>query len=204
MWWYIGGALLLAFLVFWALTWGQVVRTLSSDKHFQEVAASIPALKQAAIANPILTEKDAPQPTDEAPGLLRAVFLGWRRFGATMQAPDDPKCLQTTAGLTVTYAVIRGGAAYDHHIWLRLPAAARWAGVMGRQMDQALITFGSFISQLLGIEKWSLQPRSHPHTHHVVFTLDGEEHEAFATRPVLALSPEWLKTFRRRMMRASW
>lgn len=204
MWWYIGGAILLAFLICWALTWGQVVRALSSDNHFQEVAAKVPALKQAALEEPILAEQDAPQPSDEAPGLLRAIFLGWYRFGGRARAPDDARCLQTTAGLTVTYAVIRVGAKYDHHLWIKLPAAARGATVMGRQMDQVLVTFSYFVCRLLGIEEWSLQPRSQPYSHHVVFTLGCEEHEAFAERPALALSPGWLKVFRRQMMRPSW
>jgi hypothetical protein len=204
MGWYIGGAILLAFLICWAFTWGRVLRALSSDEHFQEVAAKVPALKQAALENPVLAENDAPQPPDEAPSLLGAIFLGWYRFGGTTRAPDDARCLRTTAGLTVIYAVIRGGAKYDHHLWLRLPAAARGAAGMGRQMDQVLVTFSCFIGRLLGVEKWSLQPRVHPNIHHVVFTLDCEGHEELATRPVLAPSPEWLKTFRRQMTRASW
>jgi hypothetical protein len=204
VWWYIGGAILLAYLLCWAFTWGRVLRALSSDEHFQELAAKVPALKQAALANPVLAEIDAPQPPDEAPGLLGAILWGWYRFGVATRASDDARCLRTTAGLTVIYTVIRGGVKYDHHLWLRLPAAARGAAIMGSQMDQVLITFSFFIGRLLGVEKWSLQPRGRPNVHHLAFTLYCEENEEFVKRPVQAPSSEWLKTFRRQMARASW
>jgi hypothetical protein len=204
MWWFIGGAILLAFLICWAFTWGRVVRTLSSDEHFQEVAAKVPALKQGALENPVLAEKDAPQPPDEATGLLTSILIGWYNFGVVTPAPDDPRCIRTTAGLTVIYTVIPDGVKYDHHLWLTLPAAARGAAIMGPQMYQVLSTLSSFIARLLGVEKWSVQPRGLPNVQHVVFTMSCEENEEFVKRPVLTLSAEWLKTFRRQMMKASW
>jgi hypothetical protein len=73
---------------------------------------------------------------------------------------------------------------------------------MGRQMDEVLITLSCFVARLLGVEKWSFQPRSRRYVQHVVFTMNGDEKEEFAKRPVQILSPEWLKTFRRQMMKA--
>jgi len=202
MWWFIAGAILLAFLVCWAFTWGRVVRTLSSDAHFQEVAGKVPALKQAALENPVRAEQDAPQPVDQATGLLTSILTGWYNFGAGTQGPEDPRCMRTTAGLTVTYAVIPDGGKYDHHLWLRLPAAARGAAIMGRQMDEVLITLSCFVARLLGVEKWSFQPRGLPYVQQVVFTMNSEENEEFAKRPGQILSPEWLKVFRQQMMKA--
>src|SRR5262249_28748547 len=156
---FISGAILLAFLLCWAFTWGRVVRKLASDAHFQEVAGKVPALKQAALENPVRAEQDAPQPTDQAAGLLTSTLLGWYNFSVAQRAPDDARCFRTTAGLTVTYSVIRDGGKYDHHLWLRLPAAARGAVIMGRQMDEVLITLSCFVARLLGVEKWSFLPR---------------------------------------------
>jgi len=202
MWSFIGGAILLAFLICWGFTWGRVVRTLCSDAHFQEVAGKVPALKQAALENPVRAEQNAPQPADQATGLLTSILMGWYNFSVALQAPDDPRCFRTTAGLAVTYTVIPDGGKNDHHLWLRLPAAARGAAIMGRQMDEVLITLSCFVARLLGVEKWSFQPRSLRYAQHVVFTMNGEENEEFAKRPVQILSPEWLKVFRRQMMKA--
>ncbi len=203
MGWFIGGGILLVFLIGWAFTWGRVVRTLSSDGHFQEVASKLPALKQAALANHVVAETDAPQAPTESRGLLSSILMGWYKFGSAERPPDDPRVLRTSAGLTAVYALIPEGGKYHHHLWLSLPGAARGAALMGRQMDEVLITLGHLITRLLGVERFSFQPRSRPNAQHLAFTVSPEENEEFAKRAVTALSPEWLKTFRRQM-RGSW
>src|SRR5262249_54228871 len=108
MWWIIVPVgVVLALVAVWFFYSGRLSRRVFADEHFQEVAAKLPALKRAALEQPVLTEADLPRP------------------------PNDPRALLTDVGLAVVYTISPEGDAYSHHLSVSLPARGYTAHAVG-------------------------------------------------------------------------
>jgi hypothetical protein len=159
--------LLLTLASLWLLRGLGVYTKVFADERFREVAARLPALKQAALERVVSSESDA------------------------VCTSEDPRGMLTSAGLAVLYLVGRQGPWFHHNLSVSLPVRAYTAHAIG----DVFICFLTHLMGI-GMERLSLRVSSKT-VHHAEFTLSTLEHQQFTDRPVLSLSPEELAAFRR-------
>jgi hypothetical protein len=165
---WICAGLAVAALVGWTVYRGSFYRRLFADGHFVEVARGIARIKPAAIDHVIVSEEDA------------------------VTSGDDPRVLITSRGLALCYTVAQyeGEGRFVHHYSISLSG--------GHTAHAAGASFILFTAKLLGIPFDSLALGVGRSTvHHAEFRLAPAEHEEFARRPVLEISPEEITAFRR-------
>lgn len=90
---------------------GSIHKKVFSDAHFQEVAESLPALKQAAMDLPMQGQENPFQPT-------------------------DPRSLLTSVGLAIVYTVSLHDGVFHHHISISLAARGYTAHAVGDMFMQ--------------------------------------------------------------------
>lgn len=172
MCWLTIGMLLTSVLVLtlaslWLLDSHWVYTKILTDDHFQEVAARLPALKQAALARLIFSASDA------------------------ACTPEDPRGMLTSAGLAVLYLIGREGRWFHHDLSVSLPCRAYTIHAVGNRFGCFLARLLG-----IGMKRLHFHFSSRS-IHHTVFTLNAEEQQQFADRSVAPLSPEQLAAFRR-------
>jgi hypothetical protein len=165
--WLIGGGIVLALLiVLWFIGGFGVYRRVFADAHFQEIAARLPSVKQAALERLVVSQEDAMRPM------------------------EDPRVLLTSVGLAMIYTIGPDGGVYRHHLSVSFPARGYTAHAVG----ETFVLFVAWLLGIasdrlfLGISQTTV--------HHAEFVLTEQEQGAFAERAVEAPSTERIAAFR--------
>jgi hypothetical protein len=152
----------LALIAFWLVSRGRMYDRIFSDEHFLEVAEGMAAIKQEALAH----------------------------IGQKLDPPNDPRVLQTSAGLAVFYT-INGPSShgFTHHVSVSIPGDYTAGGVGRRFTILAAIVLG------LPLDRLALA-FSRAGVHHASVVLSAADHEAICEGPLRAVSKDGVGALR--------
>ena len=158
--------LIAALVIRWVLSRSRRYSKLFDDQHFLELALAMPSLKKAALDR-----------IDQPPGSER-------------DFANDPRLIQTSAGLAVVYTVSSTSPdEFVHRLSVSLPGHVTPRGVGRRFLTLAVLLLG-IPPQLAPISQ------SASTVHHLEFSFTEAEHRKFADRPVREITPENVAAFR--------
>jgi hypothetical protein len=163
MWWLLACLAIVA--VWWILSRVFSYSRLFAVPHLMQFGEALPALKQAAMRDPMAGD------------------------GCIAPSPDDARIMRTSVGLVLVYTVsIDAAGRYVHHASVSIPGRVT-AHAVG---ETFLLLWARLLG--IGYDGLVLQ-MSPATVHHAEFALDESEQADFARRPVEAPTAEFLKAF---------
>lgn len=166
MLWYIIPGTLLVMFLAWFVLASSPYQQLFGDEHLLEIHQRLPTLKRLALERVIDGEENQ------------------------IETVEDPRSMVTEAGLLIVYTVSRNEGKYWHHWSISYAARGYTARAVGDM-------FTCFMARELGLDINRFALGVSPHTvHHSELAMTPAEHEAYAQKPIVELTPDDLENFR--------